>query len=61
MREWTELYRDMLSAYNALAEAIATAKTLHERDTRRMAELAAERDDPDAAQAALETLRGELD
>ena len=25
------------------------------------AELAAERDDPDAAQAALETLRGELD
>ena len=42
MKEWTELYRDMLSAYNALAEAIATAKTLHERDTRRIAELEAE-------------------
>ena len=41
MKEWTELYRDMLSAYNALAEAIATAKTLHERDTRRIAELEA--------------------
>ena len=43
MKEWNELYRDLLSAYNALGEAIATAKTLHERDTRRIAELEAER------------------
>ena len=43
MKEWNELYRDLLSAYNALGEAIATTKTLHERDTRRIAELEAER------------------
>lgn len=65
MKEWNELYRDFLAAYNAMGEAIASAKTLHERDTRRIAELeaelAAERDDPDAAQAALETLQGKLD
>ena len=45
MKEWNELYRDLLSAYNALGEAIATAKTLHERNTRRIAELEPVTDD----------------
>lgn len=45
MKEWNEIYRDLLAGQNMIAEAIASAKMLHERDTRRMNELKSDGDE----------------
>ena len=39
MKEWNVVYRDLLAAQNMMNEAIATAKTLHERDMRLVTEI----------------------
>ena len=44
MKEWDQIYRDLLNAQNMLAEAIASADTLNRRDRRAFEEIKDESD-----------------